>query len=39
MNKKDLLIAAGLILAVIAVCVIGSDFMPTVYGASPRPGG
>jgi hypothetical protein len=36
--KKSLLIVA-VVVAIIAVGVIGADFMPTVYGASPRPGG
>jgi hypothetical protein len=36
--KKGLLFVA-VVVAIIAVGVIGADFMPTVYGASPRPGG
>jgi hypothetical protein len=36
--KKGLLIAA-VVVAIIAVGVIGADFMPTVNGAMPKPGG
>jgi hypothetical protein len=36
--KKGLIIAA-VVVAIIAVGVIGADFMPTVNGAMPKPGG
>ena len=37
--KKGFIVAAVVILAIVAVCVIGSDFLPTVDGAMPKPGG
>jgi hypothetical protein len=38
MNKKNLIIAAGLILMVFTVSVVGNSFLPTVVSASPKPG-
>jgi hypothetical protein len=37
--KKGLLFAAVVIIAIVAVGFIGADFMPTVHGAMPKPGG
>lgn len=36
--KKGLLVVLAII-AIVAVGVIGADFMPTIDGAMPKPGG